>query len=140
MYLFVYDTYSFEGENFNKLKDKKQKIKVCKNIFNSEEFKTSVKFNKYLNINNIISECGLEMKENNMAYYLSMYYYNKRYLNNTSFENTIPMMKNYIKENYGIKYNKNELEIEVRLNLVEDLIPIFRKFDEFLISKGVTIN
>lgn len=137
MYLFCNESNMFNGKPFNLNSDIKQ-LREARNIFKSKKFKQAIECSRYVAFDNVLKDMKIKMDENNLPYHLTKHYHEVRYLGNTFFDNSIPMVHLYLEK---IIEDSTKLTREVGEKCLEQLSnSVFLRMDEFLVKKGLTLD
>jgi hypothetical protein len=137
IYLFCNNSDIFNGKPFRLCSEKNQ-YKEVRAIFKSKKFKQAIECSKYTSVDNILKDMKVSMDKNNLPYTLTKKYYEIRYVENTYFENTIPIVHSYLEK---IIESSSVLTQEKGDECLEQLSSsVFLRMDEFLIKKGLSLD
>ncbi|NQZ84557.1 MAG: hypothetical protein HRU03_02465 [Nanoarchaeales archaeon] len=137
MYLFCNRSDMFNGKPF-KLNSEIKQLREARAIFKSKKFKQAIECSRYVVFDNVLKDMKIKMDEKNLPYHLTKHYHEVRYLGNTFFDNSIPMVHLYLE---NIIQNSAELTREDGEKCLEQLSnSVFLRMDEFLVKKGLTLD
>jgi hypothetical protein len=137
MYLFCNSSDIFNDKPF-RLNSEKNRFREAKSIYNSKKFKSAIECSRYVCFDNILKDMKIKMNKNNLPYHLTQKYHRVRYLENTFFENSIPIVHSHLE---NIIKNSSILTKEKGEECLEQLSSsVFLRMDEFLISKGLILD